>query len=295
MVNIHLRYLKHTHVKLSLVSSKAIIAFNFHALIDVKFDAVLSPNYHHSMLNIFLILLTHFRFVYSNIDKPQMRKTPLTSKSASDLGETARLVCEAKGVPNVTFSWSRPGGAGHVIISDYTSASASSENGKYKVNSVALDPLVYRSEFFIYNVTHKDYGSYECVARNSEGVGRSQVLLDVKSRPDPPSDLRVLNVTNRAVHLAWVPGFHGGMDQYFRIRFSRTDGGIMNGGGVTKYDDVYPANADQTILTGLEPGVQYGLSIMAFNNIGESNYTSAPQVIVRTASEYYDLLPYVLL
>ena len=76
------------------------------------------------------------------------------------------------------------------------------------------------------------------------------------------------------------------MDQYFRIRYSRTDGAAMKGGGVTKYDDVYPANAGEAILTGLEPGVEYGLSIMAFNNIGESNYTSSPAVIVRTASKY---------
>ena len=216
-----------------------------------------------------------------------MRKTPLTSKSASDLGEVARLVCEARGVPNVTFSWNRAaGGGGNILMSDYSSTSTTTPNGKYKISSVALDPLTYRSEFFIYNVTHKDYGSYECVARNTEGVGRSRVLLDVKSRPDAPSQLHVVNVTNRAVHLAWIPGFHGGMDQYFRIRYSRTDGAIMHGGGIIKYDDVYPANAGETILTGLQPGVEYGLSIMAFNNIGESNYTSTPAVIVRTSSKY---------
>ena len=217
-----------------------------------------------------------------------MRKTPLTSKSASDLGEVARLVCEAKGVPNVTFTWNRAGGGnGHILMSDYSSTSSnSSPDGKYKINSIALDPLNYRSEFFIYNVTHKDYGSYECVARNTEGVGRSRILLDVKSRPDPPAELHVVNVTNRAVSLAWVPGFHGGMDQYFRIKYSRTDGKPMQGGGVIKYDDVYPANADRAILTGLRPGVEYGLSIMAFNNIGESNYTSSGEVIVRTSSKY---------
>ena len=237
---------------------------------------------HPSGLHIFLL---HFL----NTDKPQMRKTPLTSKSASDLSETARLVCEAKGVPNVTFAWRRAGSGagGHILMSDYSTATTSSRNGKYKVNSVALDPLNYRSEFFIYNVTHKDYGSYECVARNSEGIGRSRILLDVKSRPDLPSELRVVNVTHQSVHLAWVPGFHGGMDQYFRIQYSRTDGGMKSGtGAVTKFDDVYPANADDAVLSGLEPGVEYQLSIMAFNNIGESNYTSGSPVIVRTASEY---------
>ena len=43
-------------------------------------------------------------------DKPVIKKNPLTDKSAADLGETVRLVCEARGVPNVTFYWGRVGG-----------------------------------------------------------------------------------------------------------------------------------------------------------------------------------------
>ena len=39
-----------------------------------------------------------------------IKKNPLTDKSAADLGDTVRLVCEARGVPNVTFYWGRVGG-----------------------------------------------------------------------------------------------------------------------------------------------------------------------------------------
>ncbi len=45
---------------------------------------------------------------------------------------------------------------------------------------------------------------------------RQRITLDVKSKPDPPSLLRVLNVTHKSILLTWQPGFHGGMDQYFR-------------------------------------------------------------------------------
>jgi len=45
------------------------------------------------------LLLSYFS------DKPIIVRSPLTSKAASDLQQTARLVCEAKGVPNVTFIW----------------------------------------------------------------------------------------------------------------------------------------------------------------------------------------------
>ena len=37
---------------------------------------------------------------------------------------------------------------------------------------------------------------------------------------DPPSALRVVNITHRSVQLEWQPGFHGGMDQYFRLEYN---------------------------------------------------------------------------
>ena len=46
--------------------------------------------------------------------------------------------------------------------------------------------------------------------------------------------------------------------------------------------DVYPANVNEAILHGLEAGQQYQLRVMAFNNIGESNYTSGQPVIITT-------------
>ena len=46
-----------------------------------------------------------------------------------------------------------------------------------------IDLLTWRSELRITNVTVNDYGSYECIARNSEGTTRYTIDLDVKSRP----------------------------------------------------------------------------------------------------------------
>jgi hypothetical protein len=84
-------------------------------------------------------------------------------------------------------------------------------------------------------------------------------------------------VTHKSIHLNWVPGFHGGMDQYFRVRFN------SDRDPKVRFHDVYPANTDNDWLQGLEPGSKYTISIMSFNNIGESNYTN--QIIARTASE----------
>ena len=88
----------------------------------------------------------------------------MTSKSAADIGESALLSCEAAAVPNVTFVWKRPGGSPTGILD----AKSGSQKGKYRVRTFAVDPLTYRSELTVRDVSRKDYGSYECVARNTE-------------------------------------------------------------------------------------------------------------------------------
>ncbi len=67
--------------------------------------------------------------------------------------------------------------------------------------------------------------------------------------------------------VSWSPGFHGGMDQYFRLRYG------LAGGGAAKFVDVYPANVGMKEIRGLRPGRRYAVAAMAFNNVGESEYT----------------------
>ena len=111
-------------------------------------------------------------------DKPIMKKNPLTDKSAADLGETVKLICEARGVPNVTFYWGRVGGQ------------RLAPGLKYQMNFQMIDLLTWKSELVISNVTSPDYGGYECTARNSEGSTRYTIDLDVKSRPGKSGSLQ---------------------------------------------------------------------------------------------------------
>ena len=80
----------------------------------------------------------------------------MTSKSAADIGESALLSCEAAAVPNVTFVWKKSG------------KTVEESGKKYVIRSYPADPLTYRSELTVHNVSRKDYGSYECMARNTE-------------------------------------------------------------------------------------------------------------------------------
>ena len=115
------------------------------------------------------------------------------------------------------------------------------------------------------------------------GRSKRRISLDVKSRPDAPMDLRVSNVTHNAAYLSWTPGFHGGMEQYFRIKYNP----LLDRDDVRHFD-VYPADKDNARLPDLEPGTSYEMSIMSFNNLGESNYT-AEAAVVTTSSEYPQL------
>lgn len=68
---------------------------------------------------------------------------------------------------------------------------------KYETSTAAMDPFTWRSEFTIYNMTNSDYGDYECLAKNTEGSSKHRILLDVKSRPDAPTQLQVRFLIHR--------------------------------------------------------------------------------------------------
>ena len=71
----------------------------------------------------------------------------------------------------------------------------------------------------VVDITSSDYGHYFCVAQNEEGLARTTVTLNVTSAPDPPSYLRVLSLGYTTVNVSWTPGFDGGFEQQFKIRY----------------------------------------------------------------------------
>ena len=149
--------------------------------------------------------------VFALTDKPVMDDSPQLLKAAGDEGETARLVCRAQGAPNITFSWSREGNP------------ITPSSPKYSLNTRQLDLMTWESTLDVSLVVSRDYGAYDCVARNEMGTNVIKVSLSGTSRPDTPIALHVMNATHDAVQLAWVPGFDGGMAQGFRLRYSQVN------------------------------------------------------------------------
>ncbi|XP_076325678.1 nephrin-like [Tachypleus tridentatus] len=190
--------------------------------------------------------------------KPIIDRSPPLQKSASEKGETAKIICKAEGAPNVTFTWSREGAT---IDSD-------TKPKKYETETLMVDLITWESVLQVKDVKSHDYGLYECVARNELGFDSTKINLDLTNHPDPPVAVKILNVTHNSVLLSWIPGFDGGRPQAYRIRYKKTDYQAY------QYADVYPANSTMYTVTGLGVGVEYTFSIQAYNDLGYSEYTT---------------------
>ena len=145
-------------------------------------------------------------FICYHADKPVMDDSPQLMKAAGDEGQRAKLICRAQGAPNISFEWSREG----VPITT---------GDRHSFNTRQVDIVTWESTLEVANVRSRDYGQYDCIARNEMGTNRAKVFLSGTSRPDPPIALRVLNVTHDSVDLAWQSGFDGGLPQAYRIRY----------------------------------------------------------------------------
>lgn len=66
----------------------------------------------------------------------------------------------------------------------------------------------------------------------------------LSGKPDPPYDLQFVNATHNSLTIRWKPGFNGGLDQSFRVRFKPTEArGYV-------YVDVSPPSTTLFTVTG---------------------------------------------
>lgn len=215
-------------------------------------------------------LTDQFLFV---ADKPVIDTSPELSKSASDGAGAGKLLCRAQGAPNVTFKWFREG---REILGQRTTGA------KYQIIDKNLDPLTWQSELSVRDVEMKDYGPYGCEATNIWGSSKHQVILVVTSKPDPPIGLKVLSTTYNSVILSWQPGFDGGFQQRFRIRWQKSK---SEGYQFVEVNQPEP----QYEVSPLDMDTVYTFNIMAFNKLGETLYSSGI-VQAKTASKYGNIL-----
>ncbi|XP_015232335.1 PREDICTED: nephrin [Cyprinodon variegatus] len=200
---------------------------------------------------------------------PELWKGPQWSKVASrgDGTTTAELVCQAEGIPRVEFIWGKKG-----MLIDLA-------NPRYEERTVR-EGSFHTSTLRVVNVSAAlDYAVFSCTARNSLGEDKLDIQLVSTNHPDPPSSVRQVSVTHDSVTLEWIPGFNGGLQQRFRIRY------IWDNSISFMYVDVVPPDTTTFTVTGLQPLTTYNFSVNALNAIGESGYADNGAVLIITTKE----------
>ncbi|XP_014885335.1 nephrin isoform X1 [Poecilia latipinna] len=204
---------------------------------------------------------------------PELRKGPQWRKVASrgDGTATAELVCQAEGIPPVEFTWEKKG-----MLIDLA-------NPRYEERT-ARDGSFHTSTLRVVNVSATlDYAVFSCTARNSLGEDKLDIQLVSTNHPDPPSSFSLVGVTHNSVTLEWIPGFNGGLQQRYRIRY------IWDQSVSYMYVDVVPPDTTTFTVTGLQPQTTYNFSVNALNSIGESGYADDGAVLTITTEVKKDI------
>ncbi|XP_072547806.1 nephrin [Salminus brasiliensis] len=197
---------------------------------------------------------------------PELQKGAQWRKVASrgDGTTDVDVLCQAEGVPRVTFTWAK-----NSVPLDFS-------NPRYMERTVR-EGAVHTSTLTVVNVSAAlDYAIFTCTARNSQGEDSLDIQLLSTSYPDSPSDLKLLSVTSSSVTLEWMPGFDGGLTQNFRVRYRWAESSSY------LYVDVFPPRATVYTVTGLKPSTAYNFSVNAINSMGESSYADSGAVLTVT-------------
>ncbi|XP_076592491.1 nephrin [Chaetodon auriga] len=205
--------------------------------------------------------------------KPELQKGAQWRKVASrgDGTTTAEVVCQAEGIPRVDFSWEKNG-----VRMDFA-------NPRYEEQTVR-EGSFHTSTVRVVNVSAAlDYAVFSCTAQNSLGEDKLDIQLVSTSHPDPPSSFRQVSATHDSVTLEWIPGFSGGLQQRFRVRYRWDQSASF------LYMDVFPPSATTFTVTGLQPVTTYNFSVNALNAIGESGYADNNAVLTITTKERPEL------
>lgn len=153
---------------------------------------------------------------------PEINKSPQLFKYASKMGERGILKCLFESTPEPRITWQRDG----TNLAKYSSSSSSSASSSSRYNSKKfktvlnrIDGVTYESILYIEKVAEEDYGEYECLAENRLGRAAGMVQFNKPSKPDMPLNIWVRNMTDSWITLQWTPGFNGGLQVYYRVRY----------------------------------------------------------------------------
>ena len=128
-------------------------------------------------------------------ETPKVR--PASSQVTVRLTERIELVCRAGGSPPISFQWlkkDRPLNG----VSPHLHSIRQETNGRDKISILTIN-MASRNESTVFS----------CIASNYFGSDKGHIKLLVQEPPDPPQDLRALEISSRSVSLSWTISYAG--------------------------------------------------------------------------------------
>ncbi|XP_015784363.1 nephrin-like [Tetranychus urticae] len=211
-----------------------------------------------------------------------------------DEGADTVLTCSARGIPEVHFKWVDS------VNKDigYTRETRYSPDAVYRFmvsrSRSETDPELYESKLLIKKIRAEEFGSrLKCIALNERGSEFTEISLRPKSPPDPVTNITIVRVDHRSVSLSWLPGFNGGLPQFFKAKVWPIHGteSSQSSSGASSSPSSSTSNANrsiqvksrlteetnETMLTigGLLSRQEYGVTIISRNALGSSIESSS--------------------
>ncbi|XP_054712913.1 cell adhesion molecule DSCAM-like [Uloborus diversus] len=207
------------------------------------------------------------KIIWLHVLIPPMFKEPYQTKSVTEESNTT-LRCIATGHAPIVITWQKD-----------KSLIDMSKRGRFSVRDIA-DSRQTMSELHIMKTHRNDSGTYSCSAVSDIGSDEATIQYIVQGRPDPPSNISIVNETSRSVTLQWDV---------------TNDGNAHISGSVIQYqsisDSSWNGQTSQLIVSGsekmatlraLSPVTLYFIRIVAENALGHS---SPSEVINVTTAE----------
>ncbi|EFO27330.2 immunoglobulin I-set domain-containing protein [Loa loa] len=199
---------------------------------------------------------------------PAIVRQPSLLRAAGPLGGRVQLRCRANAVPDAHFQWIVPGQLSPIRRN----------SSKYSFTTLQLNYSTFEGVFYISSLDRYDYQHpVKCFAINRYGEDTVEIRVSPPTAPDTPVSLRVSNITKNSLSFNWIPGFDGGSEQIFEVRYQ------------TSMENVYHiinSSFPEVEIRGLEPACLYEISIRARNKRGMVSEFSRPPIIVYTKDEY---------
>ncbi|KAH3804657.1 uncharacterized protein LOC127836568 isoform X1 [Dreissena polymorpha] len=180
--------------------------------------------------------------------------TPSITINSTVVTETAtvhkdipvELQCSASGFPPPTYHWFYPGGFsfGDTVILKF--------NRTFRDENISCEAT---NSYYSLNGTITSFST----------TSVTSIKIKVTTRPDIPKYFCILSITESAMNLRWEPGFDGGDEQHFVIRFRKIH--------ATEWTNIRAQLINTYLLEGLVPGTGYELKLLANNVVGSSTET----------------------